>query len=154
MVVALAAIPLPPGPEHTPAVVAAAVLSAATAAAVVFLPWDRLPRVADVAPPLAFLVCAGLLRHGEGGGESSYAPLLILPVAWMAAYGTRVQLGVVLAALAAVMTLPILVYGAPEYPDGEWRRTFVWVATSAVLGFAGQRLMEEGRRQARITQVD
>ncbi|MFL5885478.1 MAG: GGDEF domain-containing protein, partial [Thermoleophilaceae bacterium] len=154
MALALAAIPLPPGPERAAPLVAAGVLTVAIAAAVAYLPWARLPRWADIVPPLAYLLAAALLRHGEGESASSYAAVFVLPVAWTAAYGTRVQLGVVLAGLAAAMTVPILAYGSPAYPDSEWRRTFVWVASAAVIGFAGQRLMEEARRQARITELD
>jgi diguanylate cyclase (GGDEF)-like protein len=154
MLVALLAIPLPPGPDHTGSLVAACVLTVAVAASVSFLPWQRLPQWADSVPPLVYLVAAALLRHGEGGGSSSYALLLVLPVAWVAAYGTRAQLAATVAGLAAVATVPILVWGAPDYGNGEWRRAFVLVATAALFGFAGQRLMNEGRRQAAINKLD
>jgi diguanylate cyclase (GGDEF)-like protein len=154
MLLALLATPLPPGADHPAALAAAAVLTVAVLASVALLPWDRLPRWTDTVPPLVYLVAAVLLRHGEAAGASSYSLLLLLPVAWLAAYGTRTQLGVSIAGLAAAATLPILIWGPPEYPDGEWRRAFVLVSVAAVFGFAGQRLMNEGRRQAAISRLD
>jgi diguanylate cyclase (GGDEF)-like protein len=154
MLLALLAIPLPPGPAHPAALVAGCALTLGVAGSAVFLPWKRLPRWTDALPPLVYLLAAALLREGEAAGASTYALLLLLPVAWLAAYGTRAQLAAAVAGVAAVTTLPILIWGAPDYPDGEWRRAFVLVAISGVFGFAGQRLMNEGRRQAAMTRLD
>jgi diguanylate cyclase (GGDEF)-like protein len=154
MVLALAAVPLPPGPAHVGAVVAGCILTVGVIASVLLVPWDRLPRWADAAPPLVYLLAAALLRHGEGGGTSSYALLFLLPVAWLAAYGTLEQLGAAVAGVAVAASIPILIFGSPDYPDSEWRRAFVLVALSAVFGFAGQRLMNEGRRQTAVTRLD
>ena len=67
---------------------------------------DRAP--ARLGAALIFLAAAAVLRHAEGGEASSYTPLLVLPVAWIAAYGTRLELAATVAALAAAMAVPIV----------------------------------------------
>lgn len=70
----------------------AGVLLAATLAASFVLPWDRLPQGTAALVPLAFLGETFLLLEGSGAAFFTVAPLLLLPLLWLALYGTRPQL--------------------------------------------------------------
>ena len=46
----------------------------------------------------------------------------MLPVFWLALYGTRRELGSSIVGVAALFLTPLLLVGAPEYPASEWTR--------------------------------
>lgn len=148
-VLAFATVPLPPGNTETIALVGAAALTAAIILAALVAPWHRLPAWLQVAPPLAYVGVVALLRHAEGGATSGYAMLLMLPVFWLALYGTRLQ--VLLAAVAAGLALlvPIVWFGEPGYPASEWRRLIIWLSIVPVVGFTVSALVETVDRLAR-----
>jgi hypothetical protein len=75
-------------------VAAAGALAAAIAACTVIVPWERLPPRAAALPPLAVVAVAFLLRHGTGGLSNpvDYEALLMLPVLWLALYGSRSEI--------------------------------------------------------------
>jgi hypothetical protein len=73
---------------------------------VLIVPWRRLGPMAGVFPPLAYLLVIALLREADGGGSSSYGALLMLPIFWLALYGSPQQLAVGFAGLAAVFVVP------------------------------------------------
>jgi GGDEF domain-containing protein len=148
MILAFAAVALPADHRSTSGILAAAALNALIVVAVVVLPWARLPRFADVLPPLAYMIVVATLRDALGGSDSAYATLLILPVLWLALYGTRVQLAVAVLGVLVLLAVPILTIGAPDYPDEEWRRALLWTFVSAVVGLAAQDLVEQVRRRA------
>src|SRR3954452_22070639 len=114
MLVSYAAVRLPAVERDDRQILAAAGLNLALVLVVVFLPWDKLPRTADLLPPLMYMVVVALLRDGMGGQVSAYSTLLILPVLWLAMYGTRVQLAVSVIGVAVLLTMPILMIGEPE----------------------------------------
>jgi diguanylate cyclase (GGDEF)-like protein len=147
----LSFIPLILPPENrdkTPIIAAFLVLAVVVAAAVV-IPWPRLPAWTQAIPAISFFFVVALLRDAEGGGESGYGPLLLLPVFWLSLYGTRLQVLVSTLAAAATLAIPILVEGAPRYPPSEWRRTIVWLAIAPVIGFTVQGLVRTIERLAR-----
>lgn len=148
MAVGFAAIRLPVDKRDTSELVAAGVLNLALIALVIVLPWQRLPRVADLLPPLMYMVVVALLRDGMGGTISGYPTLLILPVLWLAMYGTRVQLAVGVTGVALLLTMPVLLVGAPEYTSIEWRVALLWVTVSGIIGLAVHDLVEQVRQRA------
>jgi GGDEF domain-containing protein len=115
---------------------------------VVVLPWQRLPRSADLLPPLLYMVVVALMRDGLGGAVSAYSTLLILPVFWIAMYGTRIQLAIGVIGVALLLIMPILLIGDPQYTDEEWRRALLWVTVSGIIGLAVQDLVEQVRQRA------
>lgn len=146
--VGIALLPLPPSPEIAPALAAIA-LTLAIVAATVFVPWHLLPPWAYASPAFAYFAVVALLRHAQGGGASGYSPMLMLPFFWLALHGSRLQLLSGVVASAAVLTVPIFVFGAPEYPTAEWRRALLWIAIMPIVGFTLQRLVEVVNRQSR-----
>src|SRR3954454_21806756 len=105
MLVSYAAVRLPAVERDGCEILAAAVLNLVMVALVVFLPWDELPRTADLLPPLMFMVVVAMLRDGLGGAVSAYSTLLILPILWLAMYGTRVQLAVGVVGVAVLLSV-------------------------------------------------
>jgi diguanylate cyclase (GGDEF)-like protein len=160
MWLALVIYPLPPHGGDSRALVPAVVLNGLILVAALMAPWRRLPDFAQIAPPLAYLLVIALLREADGGSTSAYGALFILPVFWLALYGTRTQLAVGIAGAAAVLVLPLITIGAPEYPSSEWTRAMVWICVAPIIGFTVQSLVselreraEENRRRAEELQV-
>jgi diguanylate cyclase (GGDEF)-like protein len=145
MALPFALAPLPPATDNAVALAAAAALCAAIALVAALAPWRRLPPWTEALPPLAYLGVVALLREAGGGAESGYEALALLPVLWLAIYGSARQVTVALAGVAAVFVVPALAVGSPDYPGGEWRQAAVWVAIAAVVGAVLQRLQRDGR---------
>jgi hypothetical protein len=108
-------------------------------AAVVWLPWDRVPRWTAVMAPLGYLAIVALLRDEAGGSTSGYSILVLIPVIWLALYGTRAEVIACLVAVALVFLVPIVAVGAPKYPSGEVRRTILTVLVATSLGLGDSR---------------
>jgi diguanylate cyclase (GGDEF)-like protein len=104
--------------------------------------------MAAVLPPLAYLLVIALLRDADGGGSSAYAALFMLPIFWLALYGSPQQLAVGFAGLAAVFVVPVMLIGAPAYPPSEWTGALVWLCVAPIIGFTVQSLVREQRKRA------
>ncbi len=121
---AMLTVLLPPAPSSLAALAAAVALLAAIAAAGILLPWERLPASAQAAPAVAFLGVVVLLRHAAGGSTSGFSVLALLPIFWLALYGTRPELLVGLSgsgspsarrsSSSALPTIPSRIGGAPS----------------------------------------
>lgn len=125
-------------------VLQAATLTAVTVLATVFVPWNRLPGSFRVTPPLAFLVVAFLARESATGAESVYAQLVLLPVVWLAVYGSPRELVGGLLGVAVALVTPMLIPGSE---GGDWRRTFILIGAATILGFAIQVFFAQLRDQ-------
>ncbi len=68
------------------------------------------------APAFLFLLIVGLWRHADGASSSGFAPILGLPVLWLALHGTLRQ---VWASVVAVGVVP----GDPDPPGRRARTT-------------------------------
>jgi GGDEF domain-containing protein len=148
MVAAFAAIRLPAVERDADRLVSAAALNLILIAMVAWLPWQKLPRIADLLPPLFYMIVIALLRDGLGGAVSAYSTLLILPVLWLAMYGSRLELAISVVGVALLLIMPILVLGSPDYTDEEWRRALLWVTVAGIMGLAVQDLVEQVRQRA------
>lgn len=148
MVLGFATIGLPADARDDSEILAAGILNVVVVLMVLVLPWHKLPRSAEVIPPLAYMICVALLRDAMGGGNSGYSTLLILPVFWLALYGTRAQLAVGLSGVLVLLAVPVLTIGEPQYPEAEWRRVLLWTLVSGIVGLAVQDLVEMVRQRA------
>lgn len=148
MLLALAVLPLPPHGDRPNVVLLAVSLTALIVATALLAPWQRLPRIAEVVPPLAYFVVVALLRESQGGALSGYAPLAMLPVFWLALYGTRSQLAIGIAGLASMFLTPLVLLGSPDYPGSEWRQALLWVCVAPIVGYTVQALVAELRVRA------
>jgi diguanylate cyclase (GGDEF)-like protein/PAS domain S-box-containing protein len=126
----------------------ATALAALIVAVVVAAPWARLPRVLQAGPPLACLGVVALLIESDGGASSGFAPLVIVPVFWLALYGTRREVILAVAGTMVTFALPLVLVGDPQYPAGEWRRTVLWVVVTGLVGATVRRLVSVVREGA------
>ncbi|MGV8967743.1 MAG: diguanylate cyclase [Cellulomonas sp.] len=129
-------------------VAAASVTMVVLLIAALAVPWGRLPSWCDTIVPLGFFVVVALLRDARGGATSGYPPLVLLPVIWLAIYGTRAQLRVAIAGLAATLVLPMIVLGAPHYPSSGWALPTLAVAIGALGGMAIRHIVGQARQRA------
>ncbi|MEK6252314.1 MAG: PAS domain-containing sensor histidine kinase [Actinomycetota bacterium] len=148
---AFAAVPLSSGPLNSPALIAAAALLALIVAAVVFIPWKRLPQSAAAVPPIAYFIVVALLVQTAGGGPSGYVPLVLLPIFWLALYGTRSELAVAMVAAFSMFVAPLVFLHNRIYSASELREALLWMAISLVVGFTAQRLVRTIREHAEET---
>jgi diguanylate cyclase (GGDEF)-like protein len=98
-------------------------------------PWQRLPGWFQAVPSLTYLLAIALLRDATGGAATGFGPLLLLPVFYVALYGTRRQLTVVLAGIAAVFYAPMVAIGGESYPSTGWRGSALFLVVAAIIGF-------------------
>jgi diguanylate cyclase (GGDEF)-like protein len=145
---AFALTPLQPyGPRPDEILIAVAV-AGAIIAAIVFVPWRRLPRFAQSVPALGFFGIVVLLSNEGGGAASGYAPLVFLPVVWIALYGQRWELGLAIAGVAATFLGPFALTGEMNYPATELGRALAAVAVAVVVGVTVQGLVARLRSRA------
>jgi PAS domain S-box-containing protein len=95
--------------------------------------------------PLAYFVVVALLRHASHEGTSGFNPLAMLPVVWLALFGTRRQLVIGLAALAATFVVPYLVFGSPRYPHSSLRSGLLWITVGMLAGLTIESLVARTR---------
>jgi PAS domain S-box-containing protein len=148
---AFAAAPISSQKLNEPALIAAAVLFVAIVLAVVLLPWDRLPPYAPSVPPIAYFLVVALLVQTAGGGPSGYVPLALLPIFWLALYGTRSELAIAMVAATSMFVAPLLFLQDRAYSQADLRAALLWMGISLVVGFTAQGLVRKIREQAEET---
>ena len=141
---AFALTPLQPHASQPEEILYAALIASAIVVAVAFVPWKRLPRFAQSAPALGFFGVVALLS--SGGTSSVYAPLVFLPVVWIALYGERWELALAISGVAATFLGPLV--RSAEYPAAEWGRSLAAVAVAVVVGVTVQGLVRRLRARA------
>jgi PAS domain S-box-containing protein len=149
--VAFAAVPISSQKLNEPALIAAAVLMVLIVLAVVVLPWDRLPPYAASIPPITYFLVVALLVQTAGGGPSGYVPLALLPIFWLALYGTRSELAIAMVAATSMFVAPLLFLQDRAYSQADLRAALLWMAISLVVGFTAQGLVRKIREQAEET---
>jgi diguanylate cyclase (GGDEF)-like protein len=115
----------------------AATLTTITVAAMLIVPWARLPRSVQVAPALMYVLVALLIRQGTGGAASIFAQLILVPILWLAVYGTLGEVILGIGTIAAAMAGSLLL--TPD-PNGTVTGTLLLVIVGACVGVGVQRL--------------
>ena len=150
-VLAFVTIGLPPAGDWSGyGLAAGAALFGLVVASIVLVPWGWLPAWAQAGPPLAYVLVVSVLRHAEGGATTGFYVLFLLPVFWLALYGTRAELIAAITLIAAALIVPLASVGAPDYPVWEWRHAALWIVVAPVVGFTVQRLVGEVRERAAV----
>jgi PAS domain S-box-containing protein len=122
--IGIALTPFVPAAEDNVALLGAAVaLLAAVTAAVAFLPWERMPGWVEVTPALGLLVVVALLHDDTSDKASIYEALALMPIFWIALYGTLRQLIVVVLAAIVIFLMPGLL-GGNNLAESLWRSAF------------------------------
>jgi len=126
----------------------AALICAGVIASVPLVPWERLPSWTQMVPILAIYPVIALLRDAAGAKAAVFEPLVIVPLALVAIYGTRADLLVTVAALAATIALPPLLIDDPAYGDEQIVRAVLASVVAATTGIAVQSLVSTTRALA------
>jgi two-component system, sensor histidine kinase and response regulator len=105
----------------------------------------RRGRVLIVVLPLLYFAAVALLRHSGTTGAAGFVPLIMLPIVWLALFGSRSQLIAGLVAMAAALLIPFLLFGDPRYPSTAWRSTLLWLVIATLTGLAIQSLVARQR---------
>jgi diguanylate cyclase (GGDEF)-like protein len=100
-----------------------------------------------------------LLRQAQGGGNSGYSPLVLIPVVWTGLVLGRRAVLVISACTTLLFALPILFVGPPLYPSVGWRGVVLWVLISLFVGLGADRVMraeeeQTGLAMARARELD
>jgi diguanylate cyclase (GGDEF)-like protein len=127
---------------------AAAALTVILVVAGFAVPWLRLPGWTHPIVPLAYFPVIALLRDAHGGAPSGYGPLCVMPVFWLALFGTRRHLALSLTGVALVFVGPVLLIGDGRYPPSEWRAAVLWTSVLAIVGYRVQALVADSKRRA------
>jgi diguanylate cyclase (GGDEF)-like protein len=138
------------GPTRTGLLVQASTVTAATVVAILLLPWHRLPHLTHALVPFVYLAVVYLARRATGGVDSSYTQLVLLPILWVAVYGTRVELGAMVAAAAVVLAVPLL---GPEATNQDLVRMVATLFGGATLAIVVHRFFNQIRHQNTRLQV-
>lgn len=128
-------------------VVAAFGVSAGILGSALLLPWERLPAWTQILPVLAGFAVIALLRDTSGDDAVIFEPLVIVPIAWLALYGTRAQLWAAIATMVAIMGLPPLLIGSP-YENDQIVRAGLAAVIGGTTGIAVQELVSATRSLA------
>ncbi len=94
---------------------------------------------------LAYLVAVALLRHSGIQQAAGYVPLMLLPIVFLALFGSRRELAIGLGGMTLALLVPFLVYGDPQYPNTSWRTTLLIVTVGALTGLSIQMLVARAR---------
>jgi diguanylate cyclase (GGDEF)-like protein len=128
-------------------VVIAALGVAVLAAVAAVLPWSSLPSATVLVLPVSIDVAIALLRQAQGGSASGYGPLVILPVVWVGLTHGRRAVAAMSACTALLFAVPIVLIGAPFYPEAGWRSVVLWAVVSFVIGTGVNRAVAHHRSQ-------
>ena len=148
---AFAAVPIASAPNHPPLIAAGALLALIVLSGA-FLPWDRLPPYATAGPPIAYFLVVALLVQSAGGGPSGYVPLALLPIFWLALYGTSSELAIAMVAAFSMFVAPLVFLHDRAYSEADLRAALLWMGISLVVGFSAQGLVRKIREQAEETE--
>jgi diguanylate cyclase (GGDEF)-like protein len=105
----------------------------------------RLPRRLMVPNWLVFLGGVALLRHSAGGSQAGVGLLALLPCVWMAMYGSRRELGWMIAGMTAVFVGPIVLIGGDQYPASGLRGAILSIALTALISTAMHEVITDER---------
>ena len=126
-----------------------ALVAAAATLALMRLPDHRSTWLRVVPASLVFLAAVGVLRNSAGGMTSGAGILSLVSVFYTALHTqSRRGMVVVLLGLTVFYLAPIVLIGAPHYPDSQYRATLLSVAVSSIIGFATQALVRNVRLRA------
>src|SRR2546425_5959395 len=132
--------------QRRPAVVAqGASLIVLAVVATAALPWHRLPDVLKVVPPMVALLVGVRLQVLLDAGMWSDSAYLLMPMFWLAAFGTRkeVRAGVIVA--AAGLFGQALIW---SHRGAGWGDAVVLAAAAAAVAFAIRALFQRVRTRA------
>ena len=140
-------VPFTPASFADAQVIVAAAMVPPIIALALLAPWRRLPAWTQAILPLAYFVIVALLRDAAGGPPNPFDPLVVIPVAWFALYGTRPQLLLSILGMSVTLALPAVLIGAPTYDAEQYGRAAIALLLAGLLGPTVQLLISALREQ-------
>ncbi len=134
---------------HLPSLFVAGLAALGAFVAAFWLPLGRRHEILGLVSPLLQLAAVGWLRDAAGGYHAGVTPLFFLPLIWIAAYGSRRQLGVGILALLAIDLAPVLAVGPPTYPTETWREAGIRAIVAGGIAWTVQNLLERLNTRSR-----
>lgn len=113
---------------------------------VLLVPWERLPAWPQAILPLSYFVVIALLRDAGGSTPSVFDPLLVIPIAWFAIYGTGRELALSVVGMGITLALPMILPGHMGYDGDQLLRVIVAVVIAGTVGPAVHALVVALRR--------
>lgn len=110
------------------------------------IPWHRLPRRAELAPPFAYLGLVLALQMYVGYPSTLTVPLLLIPLFWLALHGARGELTLGFVASAGILSWSISVDG---FAPNDMRFVLLSFVVSAIICFTTQNLVVTVRGQSK-----
>jgi diguanylate cyclase (GGDEF)-like protein/PAS domain S-box-containing protein len=148
IVLALAAVASASAVTSPALVIGGLALGVGVTLAAMATPVNRTPAWADVAAALIFMLALGAIRVGAGGPGSGQAPLLLIPLLWLAVVGTDRRAAIGFVAMTLILVVPTVSAGPPDVAD-QLRRIAILMLASGLSVLAIRRLVEEARRASR-----
>ena len=149
----LGSVLLPPYVDGSGTMAALSVVGFMAVLSFLFVSVRRTSRTwVDPMPAFLFFGVLALARDASGGSDAGLAPLVALPILWLAMTGTRRDIAIAAVLTAAMFILPMLLVGAPDYPLGDWRRTLLWTSIAALVAPVVQRLVVQLARETRVAE--
>lgn len=150
VVLAFSTARLWPAGTDVPVFAAAGGVAAALLAAAAWLSLRRPPLWLALAVPVGCDLLVALLRQAQGGSNSGYSPLVLVPVVWTGLLLGRRGVLVISACTTLLFTLPIVIEGPPLYPDNGWRGVVLWALIALFVGLGADRVMRAEEQQTRL----
>jgi PAS domain S-box-containing protein len=143
-----------PGPENNWALYAVgAGLTVLIAVAGVIAARTQRGRPLILIGSLLYIVAVAVLRHSGITTSAGYVPLMLLPIVFLALFGSRRALAVGLAAMTIALIVPFLVYGEPRYPNTGWRTALLFLTVGALTGWSIQSLVARVREAGKFSEA-
>jgi diguanylate cyclase (GGDEF)-like protein len=105
-------------------------------------------RAIGICGVVAYLVAVALMRDGAGA-SAGFGPLVLLPVAWSSLRARRTELAVAVIGAAVVYLAPMVIIGAPRYPQSALRAAILFVVIAGGLGITVMHLVRRVERLIR-----
>ncbi len=102
---------------------------------------------------LVYIVAVALLRHSGVNLAAGYVPLMLLPIVFLALFGSRRALVIGLAVMTLALVVPFLVYGEPRYPSTGWRTALLLLTVGALTGLSIQSLVARVRESGALSEA-
>ena len=106
-----------------------------------------------LAVPVGCDLFVALLRQAQGGSNSGYAPLVLVPVVWTGLVLGRRSVLVISGCTALLFAVPLAVEGPPLYPSTGWRGVVLWSLISLFVGLGADRVMRAQQEQTAVAEA-
>jgi diguanylate cyclase (GGDEF)-like protein len=142
-----------PGNTDLPVFEAAGGVAAVLLALAAWLSWSRPPLWLALVVPVGCDLLVALLRQAQGGSNSGYSPLVLVPVVWTGLVLGRRAVLVISACTTLLFVVPIVAVGPPLYPDNGWRGVVLWGLIALFVGLGADRVMRAEEEQTELART-